>query len=101
VYREVALYIVENNLMDSNDIDLTSISIPRTPYTLCSVSGLNLTGQFLAADPTNLIYILGNDEVNTPEDKKQNLFKIDYYQPNAEYRVYIQININAQIAFPD
>lgn len=106
MYGDIAKYISGHKLMLDVDIIKSgdTIIVPGTDFRLHRTQGLYGTGQIIAADPRNLVYIVGLDEKDkkvNDADITYNMFKMLHCSAEMEYRVYINICINAQIVFPD
>ena len=95
-FRALVLEITAKNLYhyDPKVEDPMTITLPGTSTAVHGVSGLNGTSFMLAADPENLFY--GCDM----QDDKET-YKLWFSEDNDEFRVRINLNVGAQIAFPD
>lgn len=94
-YRKFIQEMVEKNLYhySADGVD-QEIYFPGTNNKVVAVNGLNGTKKIVAADPENLF--VGVDMVDDAEK-----FSFFYSRDNDEFRLNIQYNLGAQIAFPD
>lgn len=94
-YRKFIQEMVEKNLYhySADGVD-QEIYFPGTNNKVVAVNGLNGTKKIVAADPENLF--VGVDMVDDAEK-----FDFWYSKDNDEFRLNIQYNLGAQIAFPD
>lgn len=93
-YRKFIQEMVEKNLYhySADGVD-QEIYFPGTNNKVVAVNGLNGTKKIVAADPENLF--VGVDMVDDAEK-----FDFWYSKDNDEFRLNIQYNLGAQIAFP-
>ena len=94
-YRKFIQEMVEKNLYhySADGVD-QEIYFPGTNNKVVAVNGLNGSKAIVAADPENLF--VGVDMVDDAEK-----FDFWYSKDNDEFRLNIQYNLGAQIAFPD
>lgn len=95
-FRQYMLALVNKNLYHypADGSDVMEIVIPGTTTKLVAVNGLNGSNKIVAADPNNLFY--GCDMLDDKET-------VDFWysKDNREYRLAVQFNAGAQVAYPD
>lgn len=95
-FRQYMLALVNKNLYhySADGSDVMEIVIPGTATKLVAVNGLNGSNKIVAADPKNLFY--GCDMLDDKET-------VDFWysKDNREYRLAVQFNAGAQVAYPD
>ena len=94
-YRKFIQEMVEKNLYhySADGVD-QEIYFPGTNNKVVAVNGLNGTKKIVGADPENIF--VGVDMVDDAEK-----FDFWYSKDNDEFRLNIQYNLGAQIAFPN
>lgn len=93
-YRAFIQEMVEKNFYHySADNTAQEFVLPATTTKVVAVNGLNNTKKIVAGDPAN--FFIGCDMLNDVET-----FELWYSKDNREYRLAIQFNMGAEVAYP-
>lgn len=95
-FRAFMLEMVEKNYFHyaADGADVQEFILPGTNVKVIAVNGLNGTNKVVAADAANLFY--GCDMMDDAE-----AFDLWYSKDNREYRLAVQFNAGAQVAYPN
>lgn len=95
-FRQYMMEMKDLNLFhyDADGIDTGETFYPGSKVKIKAVSGLDGTGDIVAADPKNFFY--GTDLQNDQEK-----FDFWYSKDNQEFRLAIEFGLGTQVAFPN